>query len=149
MGDDSSLLAIHFGLKERVFHLTLLCVRNIGEVICPSRIPVSSSQSGICDSEHVPPLPIGSVEQTDRYSKGLSRETPLFLQLSERKPNKPVKYATLLLKKLNKGNCKTRRKLSLHQNLQHVSTSYYSLFWSDTNQNSEAHTELQDKCANF
>lgn len=64
MGDHSSLLAIHFGLKERVFHLTLLCIRNIGEVICPSRIPVSSSQSGICDSEYIPPLPIGSVEQT-------------------------------------------------------------------------------------
>lgn len=65
VGDDSSLLAIHFGLEERVFHLTLLCVRNIGEVICPSRVPVSSGQSGICNSEHVPPLPIRSVEQTD------------------------------------------------------------------------------------
>lgn len=70
MGDHSSLLAIHFGLKKRVFHLALLCVRNIGEVICPSHVSVSSGQSGICNSEHVPPLPIGSVEQTERYRKG-------------------------------------------------------------------------------
>lgn len=62
MGDDSSLLAIHFGLKEGVFHFALLCIRNIGEVIWPSCVPVPSGQSGICDSEHVPPLPIGSVE---------------------------------------------------------------------------------------
>jgi len=88
VGDHSSLLAVHFGLKERVFHLALLCVRNIGEVICPSRIPVSSGQTGICDSEHVPPLPIGSVEQTYRYTKGLFRETPLFLQLCAKNPSK-------------------------------------------------------------
>lgn len=73
MGDHGSLLAIHFGLKKRVFHLALLCVGNIGKVICPSRIPVPSGQSGVCDSEHVPSLPIGPVEQTKLEKRSLQR----------------------------------------------------------------------------
>lgn len=64
MGDHSSLLAIHLGLKEGIFHLALLCVRGIGEVVGPGHVPVPSGQGGVGDSEHIPPLPVGPEEQT-------------------------------------------------------------------------------------
>lgn len=71
MGDDSSLLAIHLGLKEGIFHLALLRVRGVGEVVSPSHVPVPSSQGGVGDAEHVPPLPVGPEEQTQVQERAL------------------------------------------------------------------------------
>lgn len=71
MGDHSPLLAIHLGLKEGIFHLALLRVRGVGEVVGPGRVPAPSGQGGVGDSEHVPPLPVRPEEQTQVQKRAL------------------------------------------------------------------------------
>lgn len=121
MGDHSSLLAIHLGLKEGIFHLALLRVRGVGEVVAPGGVPVPSGHAGIGDAEHVPPLPVRPEEQTQVQKRALERKATS-PPASEKLCQTPQQKRQQLIKKLNKGNCQTRGKLSLNLNLPGVST---------------------------
>lgn len=75
MGDHSPLLAIHLGLKEGIFHLALLRVRGVGEVLGPGGVPAPRGQGGVGDSEHVPALSVGPEEQTQVEKRALEKKS--------------------------------------------------------------------------
>lgn len=91
VGDHSSLLAIHLGLKEGIFHLALLRVRGVGEVLGAGGVPAPSGQGGVGDSEHVPPLP---VRPEDTQGQKRAPEKIHFSSFGKTVPNSPEKHVT-------------------------------------------------------
>lgn len=91
VGDHSSLLAIHLGLKEGIFHLALLCVRGVGEVLGAGGVPAPGGQGGVGDSEHVPPLP---VRPEDTRGQKRAPEKIHFSSFGKTVPNSPEKHVT-------------------------------------------------------
>lgn len=67
VGDERPFPALYFALIEWIFHLTLLHIRHIGKMIWHRCVLVPTGKSGVCDSEHIPALPVRSTENKGQY----------------------------------------------------------------------------------
>lgn len=82
MGDNSALSAIHFGFKERVLNLILLCIRRIGKVFWYCCRSVLTGKSHVCHVGQVPSLPVRPRQGNSKRSMKLKH-----IALKQASPN--------------------------------------------------------------